>query len=91
MINTSLLENIHDQTTLTCGKEMEVRDESGHDNTKEVGRAWMERYAIAHNYDVAADVARIDITDPEVTSDGFDMDLMMTRGSDPAEGKSSRS
>ena len=84
MINTSLHENIHDQTTLTCGNKMEVRDVSGHDNTEEVGRAWMERYAIAHNYDVAAYEARIDSTDPEVTSDGFDMDLMMTRGSDPA-------
>ena len=50
----------------------------------------MERYAIAHNYDVAADVARIDIMDPEVTSDRFYMDLMMTRGSDPAEGKRAR-
>ena len=39
MINTSLHENIHDQTTLTCGNEMEIWDESGHDNTTEVGRA----------------------------------------------------
>ena len=91
MINTSLHENIHDQTTLTCGNEMETQGESGYDNTKEVSRAWKERFYIAHNYDVAAAAARIDITDLEVTSDGFDMDLMMTRGSDPAEGKSSRS
>ena len=43
---------------------------------------------IARTYDVTAAAARIDITDLEVTSDGFDMDLMMTRGSDPAESKS---
>ena len=86
MINTSLHENIHDQTTLTCGKEMEIQGESGHDNTKEVGRAWMERYAIAQNYDVAAYEARIDSMEPEVTSEGFY--LMMTRGSDPAERRS---
>ena len=88
MINTSLHENIHDQATLACGIEMETQGESGYDNTKEVGRAWKERFYIAHNYDVAAAAARIDITDLEVTSDGFDMDLMMTRGSDPAESKS---
>ena len=52
MINISLHENIHDQTTLTCGKEMEIQGESGHDNTEEVGRAWMERYAIAQNYEL---------------------------------------
>ena len=39
MINTSLHENIHDQTTLTCGNEMEIWDVSGQDNTTEVGRA----------------------------------------------------
>ena len=43
---------------------------------------------IARTYDVALAAARIDTTDPEVTSDGFYMDLMMTRGSDPAESKS---
>ena len=45
---------------------------------------------IARTYDVALAAARIDTTDPEVTSDGFYMDLMMTRGSDPAEGKRAR-
>ena len=43
---------------------------------------------IAHTYDVALAAARIDTTDPEVISDGFYMDLMMTRGSDPAERRS---
>ena len=43
---------------------------------------------IARTYDVTAAAARIGITGPEVTSDGFYMDLMMTRGSDPAESKS---
>ena len=43
---------------------------------------------IARTYDVALAAARFDTTDPEVTSDGFYMDLMMTRGSDPAESKS---
>ena len=45
---------------------------------------------IARTYDVALAAARIDTTDPEVTLDGFYMDLMMTRGSDPAEGKRAR-
>ena len=45
----------------------------------------------ARTYDVTAAAARIGTTNPEVISDGFYMDLMMTRGSDPAEGKSSRS
>ena len=43
---------------------------------------------IARTYDVAPAAARFDTKDPEVTSDGFYMDLMMTRGSDPAESKS---
>ena len=43
---------------------------------------------IARTYDVTAAAARIGTTDPEVTSDGFYMDLMMTRGSDPAESTS---
>ena len=43
---------------------------------------------IARTYDVTAAAARIGTTDPEVISDGFYMDLMMTRGSDPAESKS---
>ena len=43
---------------------------------------------IARTYDVALAAARIDTTDPEVISDGFYMDLMMTRGSDPAERRS---
>ena len=43
---------------------------------------------IARTYDVALAAARFDTTDPEVTSDGFYMDLMMTRGSDPLESKS---
>ena len=88
MINISLHENIHDQATLTCGNKMEIQDESGHE---EVGRAWMERFDIARTNDVALAAAGINTTDPEVTLDGFYMDLMMTRGSDPAEGKSSRS
>ena len=41
---------------------------------------------IARTYDVALATARIDTTDQEVTSEGFD--LMMTRGSDPAERRS---
>ena len=48
----------------------------------------MESSDIARTYDVTAAAARIGTTDPEVTSDGFYMDLMMTRGSDPAESKS---
>ena len=43
---------------------------------------------IARTYDVTAAAARIGTTDPEVISDGFYMDLMMTRGSDPAERRS---
>ena len=63
MINISLHENIHDQATLTCGKEMEIQGESGHDNTEEVGHAWMERIAIVRAYDVAVYEARTDTTD----------------------------
>ena len=47
-----------------------------------------ESLDIARTYDVALAAARIDTTDPEVISDGFYMDLMMTRGSDPAERRS---
>ena len=47
-----------------------------------------EMCAIGYHDEIAAAEARIDIADLEVTSDGFDMDLMMTRGSDPAERRS---
>ena len=47
-----------------------------------------ERSDIARTYNVAMAAARINTTGPEVTSDGFYMDLMMTRGSDPLESKS---
>ena len=47
-----------------------------------------ESLDIARTYDVALAAARIDTTDPEVISDGFYMDLMMTRGIDPAERRS---
>ena len=47
-----------------------------------------ERFDIARTYNVAMAAARINTTDPEVTFDGFYMDLMMTRGSDPLESKS---
>ena len=62
MINTSLHENIHDQATLACGKEIEIQDEEGY-NTKEVGHAWMERIAIVRAYDVAVYEAGTDTTD----------------------------
>ena len=63
MINTSLHETINDQTTLTCGNEKEIQDESGHDNTEEVGRAWIEGFDIARINDVAVYEAGTDTTD----------------------------
>ena len=46
MNEISLHKTIDDQATLMCGKEIKIQDEEGYDNTKEVGRAWMERNAI---------------------------------------------
>ena len=85
MNEDSLRENNYAQMTLNYGC-VEIQDEFGDYFMDEVGHAWKERFVIARNYDVAMYEAGIDITDLEVTSEGFD--LMMTRGSDPAESKS---
>ena len=85
MNEDSLRENNNAQMTLNYGC-VEIQDEFGDYFMDEVGHAWKERFVIARNYDVAMYEAGIDITDLEVTSEGFD--LMMTRGSDPAESKS---
>ena len=63
MNEISLHETIYAQTTLTCGKEKEIQDESGHDDTKEVGRAWVERIDIVRAYDVAVYEAGTNATD----------------------------
>ena len=63
MINTSLHETINNQTTLTCGNEKEIQDESSHDDTAEVGRAWIEGFDIARINDVAVYEAGTDTTD----------------------------
>ena len=47
-----------------------------------------ETFANGKAYDVTAAGARIGTDDWEVTSDGFYLGLMMTRGSDPAERRS---
>ena len=60
MNEIGLHETIYAQTTLTL---MEIWDESGHDNTKEVGRAWIERYATVRAYDVTGYEAGTDTTD----------------------------
>ena len=85
MNEDSLRENNHARTTLDYGC-VEIQDEMGYCFMDEVGHAWKERFVIARIYDVAMYEARIDTTDQEVTSEGFD--LMMTRGSDPAERRS---
>ena len=87
MNEDSLRENNYAQMTLNYGC-VEIQDKFGDYLMDEVGHAWKERFVIARIYDITAYEARSDITDPEVTSDGFYMDLMMTRGSDPAESKS---
>ena len=87
MNEDSLRENNYAQMTLNYGC-VEIQDEFGDYFMDEVGHAWKERFVIARNYDVAMYEAGIDITDLEVTSEGFYLDLMMTRGSDPAESKS---
>ena len=51
----------------------------------------MERIAIVRAYDVTGYEAGTDTTDSEDSLEGPEKGLMMTRGSDPAEGKSSRS
>ena len=55
-----LHETIYAQTTLTL---IEIQDEEGYDNTKEVGRAWIGRYDIDCAYDVAVYEAGTDTTD----------------------------
>ena len=87
MNEDSLRENNYAQMTLNYGC-VEIQDEFGDYFMDEVGHAWKERFVTARNYDVAMYEARIDSTDQEVTSEGFYLDLMMTRGSDPAESKS---
>ena len=87
MNEDSLRENNHARTTLDYGC-VEIQDEMGYCFMDEVGHAWKERFVIARNYDIAVYEAGIDTTDLEVTSEGFYLDLMMTRGSDPAESKS---
>ena len=87
MNEDSLRENNYAQMTLNYGC-VEIQDEFGDYFMYEVGHAWKESVVIARNYDVAMYEAGIDITDLEVTSEGFYLDLMMTRGSDPAESKS---
>ena len=57
----------------------------------EVGCAWIGRYDTVHAYDVTGYEAGTDTTDSEDSLEGPEKGLMMTRGSDPAEGKSSRS
>ena len=57
----------------------------------EVGRAWIGRCDTVRAYDVALYEAGTDTTDSEDSLEGPEKGLMMTRGSDPAEGKSSRS
>ena len=87
MNEDSLRENHYAQMMLDYGC-VEIQDEFGDYLMDEVGHAWKERFVIARIYDITAYEARSDITDPEVTSEGFYLDLMMTRGSDPAESKS---
>ena len=58
MNEISLHKTIDDQTTLPCGKEIEIQDD-----TKEVGHAWMERIAIVRAYDVAMYEAGTNATD----------------------------
>jgi len=60
MNEIGLHETIYAQTTL---KLMEIQDEESHDNTKEVGRAWMERITIVRAYDVAVYEAGTNATD----------------------------
>jgi len=87
MNEDSLRENNYARTTLDYGC-VEIQDEMGDYFMDEVGHAWKERFVIARNYDIAVYEAGIDTTDLEVTSEGFYLDLMMTRGSDPTESKS---
>ena len=63
MNEISLHKTIDDQATLMCGKEIKIQDEEGYDNTKEVGRVWIQRYDIDRAYDVAVYEARTDTTD----------------------------
>ena len=87
MNEDSLRENNYARTTLDYGCVV-IQDELRDYFMDEVGHAWKERFVIARNYDIAVYEAGIDTTDLEVTSEGFYLDLMMTRGSDPAESKS---
>ena len=63
MNEISLHKTIDDQATLMCGKEIKIQDEESHDNTMEVGRAWIGRYDTVRAYDVALYEAGTDTTD----------------------------
>ena len=60
MNEIGLHETIYAQTTLQL---IEIQDEEGYDNTKEVGRPWIERYDAARAYDVTGYEAGTDTTD----------------------------
>ena len=63
MNEISLHKTIDDQATLMCGKEIKIQDEESHDNTMEVGRAWIGRCDTVRAYDVALYEAGTDTTD----------------------------
>ena len=82
--DASLYKTINDQATLMA----EIQGEPGVCTNYDALGTLEGTCAIGYHDEIAAAEARIDIADLEVTSDGFDMDLMMTRGSDPAERRS---